>query len=136
MNKMMLSGNVTKDPEIIYSATGNVAAKFSIAVRRRFVREGSEVDTDFIPLTCFGKEAEFVERNIKKGNRIEVIGRIENNNYTNKDGQKVYGFQFLVEQVEFGGGAKKDSSSDNSQTSPSTVPPVADDDDDDMPPFR
>ena len=142
MNKLILSGNVTKDPEVIYSASGNVVAKFSIAVRRRFRNEKTEIDTDFIPLTCFGKEAEFAENNVKKGHRIEVICRVENNNYTNKDGQKVYGFQFLVEQIEFGGGSKKDSNGEtegtNGSSAPaSSLPPVIEDDDDeDLPPFR
>lgn len=129
MNKLMLTGNLTKDPEIMGKEEKKVA-KVPIAVRRAYVKEGSDVSADFIPLTFFGKQAEFAEKYLKKGNRIEVSCRVENNDYMNKDGQKVYGFQFIVEIVEFGGG-KKDDDSEHSQPAPTPSPDIPDVDDDD-----
>lgn len=141
MNKFCLTGNLTKDPEVMGKEDKKVA-KVSIATRRTYVKEGSDVSADFIPLTFFGKQAEFAEKYLKKGNRIEVSGRVENNDYTNKDGQKVYGFQFIVEIVEFGGGAKKDEElSEHPEPKPEPkpkpeIPDIDDEDDDEDLPFH
>ena len=75
-------------------------ARFSIAVDRRFKREG-EPDADFFNCSAFGKQAEFVERYLKQGTKMVVVGRIQNDNYTNKDGQKVYSVQIMVDELEF-----------------------------------
>jgi len=75
-------------------------ARFSIAVDRRFKRDG-EPETDFFNCTAFGKHGEFVEKYLKQGTKILVTGRIENNNYTNKDGQKIYSTDIKVEEIEF-----------------------------------
>lgn len=135
MNKIVLTGNLTRDPEIMGKDDKKVA-KVTIAVRRPYVKEGSEVSADFIPLTFFGNKAEFAEKYLKKGNRIEVSGRIENNDYTNKEGQKVYGFQFIVENVEFGGGKKDDNAEQHPESKPESkpdIPDIDDDDDEDLP---
>lgn len=101
MNKVIISGRLTKDPEISSSASGTTFARFSIVVNRRFKREG-EPDADFFNCSAFGKTAEFIEKYFKKGSRIEVTGRLENNNYTNKEGQKIYDVRVMVEEAEFG----------------------------------
>ena len=103
MNKAFLMGRLTRDPEVRYSQTdSNMAiARFSIAVDRRFKRKGDEVTADFFNCTAFGKQAEFIEKYLKKGTKVVVTGRIQNDNYTNKDGQKVYSVQILVEEMEF-----------------------------------
>ena len=103
MNKVILMGRLTRDPEIRYSQTdSNMAiARFSLAVDRRYKKQGDEVTADFFNCTAFGKQAEFVEKYLKKGTKIVVIGRIQNDNYTNKDGQKVYSVQIMVEEIEF-----------------------------------
>ena len=102
MNKVILMGRLTRDPEVRYSQGANqtAVARFSVAVDRRFKREG-EPDADFFNCTCFGKQAEFVERYLHKGTKIVVSGRIQNDNYTNKDGQTVYSVRVMVEEIEF-----------------------------------
>jgi single-strand DNA-binding protein len=102
MNKVILMGRLTRDPEVRYSQSEQSAAvgKFSIAVDRRFKRQG-ETETDFFNCVAFGKQGEFVEKYLKQGTKIVLTGRIENNNYTNKDGQKVYSTQITVEEIEF-----------------------------------
>ena len=102
MNKVILMGRLTRDPEVRYSqgATQTAVARFSIAVDRRFKREG-EPDADFFNCTAFGKQGEFVERYLRKGVKVVVTGRIQNDNYTNKDGQMVYSVRVVVEEIEF-----------------------------------
>lgn len=112
MNKVILGGNLTRDPEVRYSQSENpmAIARFGIAINRRFKRQG-ETDCDFFNCTAFGKTAEFVEKYFRKGTRIILSGRIENNNYTNENGEKVYSVQVLVEEVEFGEKKTSDSQS-------------------------
>jgi single-strand DNA-binding protein len=109
MNKVILMGRLTRDPEVSSSASGTTFARFSIAVDRRFKREG-EPEADFFNCTAFGKTAEFVERYLKKGTKVVTTGRLQNNNYTNKEGQKVYDVRIMVEEIEFA--ESKNASSD------------------------
>ena len=102
MNKVILMGNLTRDPEIRYSQGENslAIARFSIAVNRRFSRQG-DTDTDFFNCTAFGKQAEFVEKYFKQGSRMLLTGRVQNDNYTNKNGERVYGVQIMADEIEF-----------------------------------
>ncbi len=102
MNKVFLMGRLTRDPEVRYSQGANqtAVARFSLAVDRRWKREG-EADADFFNCTVFGKQADFVEKYLRQGIKIVVSGRIQNNNYTNKDGVKVYSVQILVDEIDF-----------------------------------
>lgn len=101
MNKVILMGNLTRDPEIRYTQGNNMAiARFSLAVNRKYAKEG-EAETDFFNLTAFGKQAEFVEKYFKKGSRMLVSGRIQNDNYINKNGEKVYSVQIITDDIEF-----------------------------------
>lgn len=100
MNKVIEIGRLTKDPEITTSTSGTTFARFSIAVDRRFKREG-EPEADFFNCTAFGKTAEFISTWIKKGTKVAITGRLQNNNYTNKEGQKVYDVRIMVEEIEF-----------------------------------
>lgn len=102
MNKVILMGNLTRDPEMRYSQGDNplAIARFSLAINRRFARQG-ETDVDFFNCTAFGKTAEFIERYFKQGSRLVLSGRIQNDNYTNKNGEKVYSVQIIAEDVEF-----------------------------------
>lgn len=113
MNKVILVGRLTRDPEVRYSqgASATAVARFSIAVDRRFKREG-EPDADFFNCTAFGKQAEFVGNYLKQGIKMVVVGRVQNDNYTNKDGQKVYSVQIMVDELEFA--ESKNASGDNS----------------------
>ena len=109
MNKVILMGRLTRDPEVRYTQSRNgdqmAIARFSIAVDRRFARnsgsDGNEATADFFNCTAFGKTAEFVERYLKQGTKIVVCGRIENDNYTNKNGEKVYSVRVVAEEIEF-----------------------------------
>lgn len=103
MNKAILMGRLTRDPDVRYSQTdSNMAiARFSLAVDRRFKKQGDTVTADFFNCTAFGKQGEFVEKYLKQGTKIVVAGRIQNDNYTNKEGLKVYSVQIMVEEIEF-----------------------------------
>ena len=102
MNKVILMGNLTRDPEIRYSQGENslAIARFSIAVNRRFARQG-DTDTDFFNCTAFGRQAEFVEKYFKQGSRMLLTGRGQNDNYTTKNGEKVYSVHIIAVEVEF-----------------------------------
>lgn len=102
MNKVILMGRLTRDPEVRYSQGNSqtAVARYSVAVDRRFKREG-EPDADFFNCTSFGKQAEFVERYLHKGTKVVLSGRIQNDNYTNREGQMVYSVRIIVEDVEF-----------------------------------
>lgn len=117
MNKVIMIGRLTADPEIRYSAGANQTciANFSIAVDRKFKREG-EPEADFFYCTEFGKGAEFAEKWFKKGIKVVVEGRLQNDSYTNKDGQKVTTTKIIVEAQEF---AESKSSSTQANNVPS-----------------
>ncbi len=102
MNKVIMMGRLTRDPEVRYSqGVSQIAiARFSLAVDRKWKREG-EPDADFFNCTVFGRQADFVEKYLRKGIKIIVAGRIQNDNYTNKEGQKVYAVQIIVDEIEF-----------------------------------
>ena len=103
MNKVILMGRLTRDPEVRYSQgdASTAIARFSLAVDRRFKRDGDDQTADFINCVAFGRTAEFMERYARRGTKFVVEGRIQTGSYTNKDGQKVYTTDVVVEQVEF-----------------------------------
>ena len=103
MNKVILMGRLTRDPEVRYSTGENslALARFSIAVDRRFRRGQDGAEADFFNCTAFGKQGEFVEKYLKKGTKVLLSGRIQNDNYTNRDGQKVQAVQIIAEEIEF-----------------------------------
>ena len=102
MNKVILMGRLTRDPEVRYSAGENsmAIARYTLAVDRRFKRE-NEATADFISCIAFGKAAEFAEKYFRQGIRIVVSGRIQTGSYTNRDGNKVYTTDVVVEEQEF-----------------------------------
>ena len=99
MNKIILMGRLTRDPEM-RSAGSTTVCRYTLAVDRRFRREG-EPEADFFNCTAFGKSAEFAEKYFRQGTKILISGRIQSDNYTNKDGQKVYSWQVIVDEQEF-----------------------------------
>ena len=124
MNKVIMMGRLTRDPEVRYTSSRNgenmAIAKFSIAVDRRFQRgnqgQGQEEPTaDFFNCTAFGRQGEFVEKYLKQGTKIALTGRIQNDNYTNKNGEKVYSVQIIAEEIEF---AESKNASGGSQGRP------------------
>lgn len=102
MNKIILMGRLTKDPEVRYSQGNNpmAIARYTLAVDRKFKRDG-EPNADFINCIAFGKNGEFAEKYLHKGIKILIEGRWQSGNYTNKDGQKVYTNDCVVESCEF-----------------------------------
>ena len=101
MNRVILMGRLTRDPEVRYGGANNTAvARYALAVDRRFKQEG-QPDADFFNLVSFGKQGEFVEKYLRKGTKIVVEGELRNNNYTNKDGQMVYGIDVVTNNIEF-----------------------------------
>ena len=121
MNKVILMGRLTRDAEVRYSQgdASTAVARFSLAVDRRFRRDGDEQTADFINCVAFGRTGEFFERFGRKGTKFLVEGRIQTGSYTNRDGQKVYTTDVVVEQVEF---AESKASSDNSGYVPADRP--------------
>lgn len=113
MNKAILMGRLTRDPEVRYTQGENqmAIARFTLAVDRRFNRNGDENTADFISCVSFGKTAEFAEKYFRKGTKIAVTGRIQTGSYTNKDGVKVYTTEVVVEEQEFA--ESKNSNSGN-----------------------
>ena len=102
MNKVVLVGRLTRDPEVRYSQGNNATAvaRYTVAVDRRFKRDG-EPTADFIPCVIFGRSAEFAEKYFHQGMRVSISGRIQTGSYTNKDGQKVYTTDVVVEEQDF-----------------------------------
>lgn len=114
MNKVILMGRLTRDPEVRYTQGDNASAvaRFSLAIDRRFKKDGEQT-ADFISCVAFGKTGEFIEKYGRKGTKFVVEGRIQTGSYTNKDGQKVYTTDVVVEQVEF---AESKASADGNTT--------------------
>lgn len=121
MNKVILVGRFTRDPEIRYSTgeSATATARFSLAVNRRFKNAEGNYDADFINCVAFGKTAEFIEKYFKKGMSIGITGRIQTGSYTNKDGQKVYTTDVIVEETEFVESKGGNGASDNVASSKS-----------------
>lgn len=111
MNQIFLCGRLCNDPDVRYGTNSNAIAKFSIAVDRRFKRDGQPT-ADFFNCVAFGKTGEFIEKYFHKGSKILLSGEMQNNNYKNKEGQMVYGFQVTVNNVEF---AESKSQQNNAQ---------------------
>ena len=119
MNKVILMGRLTRDPDVRYSNSQNgdqlAIARYTLAVDRRFARRNGGDDqqtADFISCVAFGRQGEFAEKYLKQGTKIAVTGRIQTGSYTNKEGQKVYTTEVVVEEQEF---AESKANSDSSQ---------------------
>ena len=102
MNKVILIGRLTRDPDIRYSAgeNGTTVARYTLAVDRRFRRDGDQ-SADFKNCVAFGRAAEFAEKYLHQGIKMAVTGRIQTGSYTNRDGQKVYTTDVIIEDQEF-----------------------------------
>ena len=119
MNKVILMGRLTSDPTIRYAQNENSTciANYTLAVDRRFKRQGEEQTADFIRCVAMGKGGEFAEKYLHQGTKIVVEGRIQTGSYTNKDGQKVYTTDVIVESHEFA--ESKSSSQQDGSSAPS-----------------
>ncbi len=104
MNRVILMGRLTRDPNVTYAQKDNSAiARFTLAVDRRVARSNdtNQQTADFISCVTFGKQAEFVEKYLRQGTKVALEGRIQTGSYTNKEGQKVYTTDIVVDNVEF-----------------------------------
>ena len=124
MNRVILMGRLTRDPEVRYSSgeRSMAIARYTLAVDRGFKRgDSSEQNADFIPCVAFDKAGEFAERYFRQGMRVLVSGRIQTGSYTNKEGQKVYTTEVIIDTQEFADskGASDGSSSYQASTRPS-----------------
>ena len=109
MNKVELIGRLTRDPDIRYSQSGMAVARYTLAVDRR----GKDKGADFIGCIAFDKGAEFAEKYLKKGTKIAIVGHIVTNNYTDRDGRKVYATDIVVDEHEFVESKKQEPANDN-----------------------
>lgn len=123
MNKVILMGRLTRDPEVRYSQgeQATAIARYTVAADRRFRRDGDSQTADFIGCVAFGHQAEFAEKYLRKGIKIVIIGRIQTGSYTNRDGQKVYTTDVVVEEQEFA------ESKRTGETTQQTPEPVSED---------
>lgn len=118
MNKVVLMGRLTNDPEIRYSQGENAVciASFTLAVDRRFKRE-DDPSADFIRCVAFGKTAELIEKYIMKGKRVCISGRIQTGSYTNRDGVKVYTTDVVIEEFDFADSRTEENSTEKTNKS-------------------
>ena len=121
MNKTVFMGRLTADPQVRYSQGDNATAvaRYTLAVNRKFKKDG-EPTADFIPCVVFGRSAEFAEKYFRKGMQVAISGRIQTGSYTNKDGQKVYTTEVVVEEQEFA--ESKAASQQNRNNASGSVP--------------
>ncbi len=121
MNKVTLLGRLTRDPEVRATATGTAVANFSLAVNRRFAKEG-ETQADFFNIVAWSKTAEFVERYLSKGIQIAVVGRLQNRTWEGQDGIKRYATDVIAEEVHFADSKKKEEEPDWEQVDTGELP--------------
>ena len=108
MNKVILLGRLTKAPEIRYSQTANTKiALFTLAVNRRFVKQGEERDADFINIVAYSKLADFSEKYLSQGIQVNVVGRLQNRSYEDKNGNTKYVTEVIAEEIYFADSKKK-----------------------------
>lgn len=127
MNKVILMGRLTRDPEVRYTPGKNsfAIARYTLAVDRK-IRKDGDATADFINCVVFGRSAEFAEKYFRKGLKITIAGRIQTGSYTNRDGQKVYTTEVVVEEQEFAE-SKGSGSGSSQQNAPQPSPDVGQD---------
>lgn len=116
MNNVSLIGRLTADPELKHTQSGMAMVRFTIAVDRNFVKQGEERQADFISCVAWDKRAELVSKYFSKGNRIGIVGEIRTGSYTDRDGNKRYTTDVVVNGVDFCE-SKGDSSGNGEQRS-------------------
>ena len=125
MNKAILMGRLTKDPEVRYTQnTNSLVCSFSLAINRRFVKQGEERQADFINVVAWSKLGEFCSKYFKKGQQVGVIGRIQTRSWDDQDGKKRYATEVVAEEAYFAD-SKRDSDSSFENTFGSNIADVA-----------
>ena len=126
MNKVILMGRLTRDPDVRQSAgeSGTSVARYTLAVDRRFNKRDGEATADFISCVAFGRSAEFAEKYFRQGLKVVVTGRIQTGSYTNRDGNKVYTTDVAVEEQEFAESKAAAGQGENSRSEQKPEPQV------------
>ncbi len=139
MNKVILMGRLTKDPELRYTSVNNTpVCSFTLAIDRRFSRQGEDKQSDFIPVVVWSKLAEFCGKYFQKGRQVAVVGRIQTRTWDDNEGRKHYVTEVIAEEAYFAD-AKKDGAAGRAQgDAPGEQPPAANgfyevNDNDDLP---
>jgi single-strand DNA-binding protein len=137
INKVVLVGRLTKDPELKYTGQGTPVASFTLAVNRRFKSKTGDTDADFIPIVAWGNQGENTAKYCAKGSQIAVYGRLQVRNYQANDGTKRYVTEVIAEEITFLG-SKSDNRDISNNVNIQHSPPVDDfypmeEEDDDLP---
>lgn len=126
LNKVVLMGRLTRDPELRYSPSGVAVVRFSLAVQRSYVKQGEERQTDFINITAFRSTAEFISKWFTQGQLMVVVGSLQSRSWDDKDGNKRFAMDVVAEEVHFGESKKdRDSSSTYQAPAPRAQAPAA-----------
>ncbi len=139
MNKVILMGRLTKDPELRYTSANNIpVASFTLAVNRRFQKQGEERKADFIQCTAWNKTAEFCKNYYKKGQQVAITGRIQTRTWDDEQGKRHYATDVVIDEAYFADSKREGSPNTFQNDPPSQVPKQNDfvtieDDDDDLP---
>jgi len=133
MNKVILMGNLTRDPETSQTNSGITFTRFTVAVQRRFANAEGEREADFINCTAWRQTAEFISKYFKKGNKIAVVGSVQTRTYEGQDGQTKYATDVVVDEAHFTGAKDSSSGGEVRESAPSgkkqaKLEPVEDDD--------
>ena len=136
MNKVELIGRLTKDPEVRYTQSSNTqVSNFTLAVSRRFVKEGEERQADFINIVAWGKTAEFCSKYFKKGQQVAVVGRVQTRTWDDDQGQKHYVTEVVAEEAYFADSKKENQESQNDIQFENTTSNITTDFENDTLPF-
>ena len=126
INRVVLVGRLTRDPELKYTTNGIANLRFSIAVNRTFTSQNGERQADFINCVAFGRNGEFAEKYLRKGTKIAATGRIQTGSYTNKDGVRVYTTEVVIEEQEFAESKNSSSAGNGGFTGGNNAPAMQD----------
>ena len=111
MNKALIMGRLTADPEVRYTTTDNtLVATFTLAVKRRFARQGEDKQADFINVVAWNKIGEFCSKYFKKGQQVIVVGRLQTRQYDDKNGKRIYVTEVIAEETYFADSKKEETS--------------------------
>ncbi|MBC3888460.1 single-stranded DNA-binding protein [Acetobacterium paludosum] len=117
MNKVILVGRLTRDPDVKNTTTGKAVATFTLAVDRRFKNKDGQKEADFVPIVVWGKQAEIAGQYLSKGSQIGVSGRLQVRSYDAQDGQRRYVTEVVADEISFLSSSRKDSTGGNPQAS-------------------
>jgi len=130
MNKVILVGRLTRDPEVKNTTTGKAVATFHLAVDRRFKNKDGQKEVDFVPIVVWGKQAELIEQYLNRGSQIGASGRLQVRNYDGQDGQKRYVTEVVADEITFLSSSRKNNNQGQSpQESHNGPPPMSVDED-------